>query len=155
MNSMHITDRSRAYKSEVQDAEHDLHSARRFLHKFTSATPAQHTWKTASTTTWIRPLIIYELLDRPGQFVGGLRHTLSNGSPLDFYVDKQLYSCSHIFLRWNMFRSSRVLKRWDKAFKIVGNCRGEYVNLDRLKAAIPLPTLLQDFQTLSDPLHPQ
>nr|VZI00788.1 unnamed protein product [Spirometra erinaceieuropaei] len=86
------------------------------------------------------------LLHRLWQFMRALSPILPRPSTSPSYLEKDLTTCSHVYLRCDRVRRPpeppydggfRVLSRGIKTFRIQLDNREEIVSVDRLKAAIP------------------
>nr|VZI09926.1 unnamed protein product [Spirometra erinaceieuropaei] len=86
------------------------------------------------------------LLHRLRQFLRTLSPVPPRASLSESYIDKDLTTCSHVYLRWDRVRRPleppyegpfRVISRGTKNFRIQRGTREEVVSVDRLKAAVP------------------
>ncbi|BHF81007.1 hypothetical protein SprV_0702413600 [Sparganum proliferum] len=86
------------------------------------------------------------LLHRLQQFMRTLSPVPPRSSASPSYLEKDLATCSHVYLRCDRVRRPleppydgpfRVLSRWPKTFRIQRDNREEVVSVDRLKAAFP------------------
>nr|VZI50868.1 unnamed protein product [Spirometra erinaceieuropaei] len=85
-------------------------------------------------------------LYRLRQFMRALSQVLSRSSASPSYLEKDLATCSHIYLRCDRVRRPlelpydgpfRVFSRGTKTFRIQRDNREEVLNVDRLTAAVP------------------
>nr|VZI49970.1 unnamed protein product [Spirometra erinaceieuropaei] len=86
------------------------------------------------------------LLHRLRQFMRTLSPVPPRSSAFPSYLEKDLATCSHVYLRCDRVRRPleppydgpfRVLSRGPKTFRIQRDNREEVVSVDRLKAAVP------------------
>nr|VZI11278.1 unnamed protein product [Spirometra erinaceieuropaei] len=86
------------------------------------------------------------LLHRLRQFMRTLSPVPPRSSASPFYLEKDLATCSHVYLRCDRVRRPleppydgpfRVLSRGPKTFRIQRDNREEVVSVDRFKAAVP------------------
>ncbi|BHF69751.1 hypothetical protein SprV_0301279700 [Sparganum proliferum] len=86
------------------------------------------------------------LMHRLGQFMRTLSPVPPRPSVSESYLEKDLTTCSHVYLRYDLVRRPleppndgpfRVLSRGMKTFYIQRDNREEVVSVNRLKAAVP------------------